>query len=122
MTSENGAETEDEEDEGNDEEWDRDRWTSRGAPVEVVYVGGDVPPPEENADLPYFSPERAHLLLQGFYGDFVHHNYGSHLDGGVADNAIYKPRCLQVDSQLGSWYAMPSGALGRRFTAILVAE
>ena len=82
MTSENGAETEDEEDEGNDEEWDRDRWTSRGAPVEVVYVGGDVPPPpEENADLPYFTSERAHLLFQGFYGDFPHHNNGPPVQG-----------------------------------------
>ena len=45
-------------------------------------------PLEENADLPDFAPERAHLLLQEVYGDFPHHNDRSHLDGGVADNAI----------------------------------
>ena len=37
---------------------------------------GDVPPPEENAYLPGFCPENAHLLLQGVYGDFLHHNDG----------------------------------------------
>ena len=50
---------------------------------------GDVPPPEENVDLPDFTPERAHLLLQEFCGDFPHHNYESHMDGGVAYNAIW---------------------------------
>ena len=50
------------------------------------------PPPEENADLPNFTPERAHLLLQGVYGDFPYHNNGSHLDGGVMDGAIWQ-RC-----------------------------
>ena len=44
--------------------------------------GGDMPPPEENADLPGFTPECAHLFLHGFYGDFLHHNDGSHLDRG----------------------------------------
>ena len=46
-------------------------------------------PPEENADLPYFTPECGHLLLQGVYGDILHHNNWSHLDGGVADEAIW---------------------------------
>ena len=71
----------------NEEEGDRDGEPPRGAPVEVARVGGDVPPPEENTDLPGFHPERAHLLLQGVYGDFLHHNNGLHLDGGISDNA-----------------------------------
>ena len=50
--------------------------------------GVGVPPPEENADLPEFVPEHAHLLLQGVYVDYPHHNYGSYLDRGVMDNAI----------------------------------
>ena len=29
---------------------------------------------EKNADLLEFTPERAHILLQGVYGDFPHHN------------------------------------------------
>ena len=39
------------------------------------------PPQEDDADLPDFNPECAHLLLQGVYGDFLYHNYGSHLGG-----------------------------------------
>ena len=49
--------------------------------------GGCAPPPEENADLLDFTPEHTHLLLQGVYGDFPHHNDGSHLNRGVTDNA-----------------------------------
>ena len=69
---------------------DRDRYreTPRGAQVEVVRVGGGVPPREENSDHPDFTPERAHLLLQKVYGDFPHQNNRSHLDGVVADDAL----------------------------------
>ena len=51
--------------------------------------GGGLPPPEENSDLPEFTPEHSHLLLQGVCGDFPHHNDGTHLDWGVADDAIW---------------------------------
>ena len=55
-------------------------------------VGGMPPPPEEHADFPGFTPERAHLLLREIYRDFPHHNDGSHLDRGVANDAIWQ-RC-----------------------------
>ena len=64
-------------------------WANEGGAVEVTRVGGDATPPEENADLPGFTPEDAHLLLQGVYGDFPHHNDGSHLDGGFADDPAW---------------------------------
>ena len=38
--------------------------TPRGATGEVIRIGGDFPPPEENTDLPDFTPECAHLLLR----------------------------------------------------------
>ena len=76
---ESGAETEAEEDEeGNVEEGGRYGETPRGASVEVICVGEAVPPPEENADLRGFTPEFAHLLLKGVYGDFPHHNNKLH--------------------------------------------
>ena len=81
-----------------------------------------MPPPEENADLPDFTPERAHLLLQEVYGNFPHHNVGSHLDGGVADVALWKIHWHRLAAQTASWYATPTGAVGRRFTAILDVE
>ena len=73
-------------------------------------------------DLPEFHPEHAHLLLQEVYGDFLHHNDGSHLDEGIADNAVWQLCWRRLAAQSASWYATPSGAVGRRFMAILAAE
>ena len=61
-------------------------------------------------------------LLQGVYGDFPHHNDGSHLDGGIADVAAWQRLCCRLAAQSASWYATPSGAVGRHLTAILAAE
>ena len=85
-------------------------------------MGVGVPSLEENADLPEFTPERAHLLLHGVYGDFPHHNNGSHLEGGVVDDALCQYCWRWIAAQSASWYDTPSGALGRRFTSILAAE
>ena len=64
--------------------------------------GGYVSLPEENTDLPDFTPEIVHLLLQGVYGDYPHHNYGSHLDEGVADDTILKHCWRRLDAQSAS--------------------
>ena len=72
--------------------------------------------------MPDFTPKRAHLLFHEVYGDFPHHNDWSHLDGGVADNALWQRRLRRIAVKLANWYATPTGALGRRFTAILAAE
>ena len=84
--------------------------------------GGDATPTEENTDLLGFTPEHAHLLLQGVYGDFPHHNNGSHLDGGIANNTAWQRRWRRLAAKSASWYATPSGAVGRRFTTIMAAE
>ena len=81
--------------------------------------GGKCPPPEENTDLPDFIPERVHLLLHGVYGDFPHHNDGSHLDGGFVDNAIWKRFWSWLAAQSASWYSTPYEAVRRQLTAIL---
>ena len=62
----------------------------QGGPQSRSNAGGGAIPPEENADLLGFTPERVHMLLQGFYGDFPHHNDGSHLDGVIADDAAWQ--------------------------------
>ena len=111
-----------EEDKVNEEEGYRYIDTSRGAPVEVVIVGGGMSLPEENADLPDFTPELAHLFLRVVYGDFLHQNDGSHLDGGVVDDAIWQRCWRRLAVKLAVWYATPSGAVGNRFMAILAAE
>ena len=85
-------------------------------------MGVEATSPEENADLPGFTSEHAHLLLQGVYGDLLHHNDGSHLDGGIADDAAWQRRWRRLTAQSVSWYAMPYGAVGRQFTGILATE
>ena len=61
-------------------------------------------------------------MLQVVYGDFPHHNDGSHLDEEFTDDTIWQRRWCWLAAQSASWYATPSGAVGRRFTAILAAE
>ena len=78
---------EEQEPEGAEEGEEEEEDTPRGGAVKVTRVGRDATPPEENAYLPGFTPDRAHLFLRGVYGDFRHHNDGSHLDGGIADDA-----------------------------------
>ena len=53
--SESGYKTEAEE-EGVNKEGDRDEDNPREAPLEVICMGGSLPPPEENTDLPDFNP------------------------------------------------------------------
>ena len=99
---------------------DRNGETPRGETEDVIRVGGGLaPPPKENADLSEFTPERAHILFQEVYGAFPCHNKGSYLDGGVEENAIWQRRWRRLAAQSASWYATPTGAVGRRFTAIL---
>ena len=39
--------------------------------------------------------------------------------GGIADDAAWQHRWCRLAAQSASWYATPSGAVGRHFTAIL---
>ena len=94
----------------------------RGPQWRSLVWGGNSTPLEENADLPGFHPESAHLLLQGVYGYFPHHNDRSHLDGGITDGAAWQRRWRRIAAQSASWYATPFGAVGHRFMAILVAK
>ena len=47
-------------------------------------------PQEEGAYLPEFNPKRVHLLLREVYGNFPNNNYGSHLERGVPEDAVWK--------------------------------
>ena len=67
--------------------------------------------------MPGFAPECAHLLFLGVYGYFLHHNKKLHLDGAVPDESIWQRCWRRLAAPLASWYAMPSGTVGHRFTA-----
>ena len=60
-------------------------------------------------------------MLVGVYGDHIHYNDRTHLDGGVADAALWKRLWKKLSAQLASWYATPPGIVGRRFTVLLSA-
>ena len=85
--------------------------------------GGGLPPPQRKTQVYLTSQWNVRTCCwREVYGEFPHHNYGSHLDGGVADDIIWQHcwRCLA--SQSSSWYATPTGAVGSRFTSILAVE
>ena len=90
--------------------------------IRICLCYGVNAPQEKGEYLLYFTLEFAQLLLQEIYGDFLHHNDGLHLDGVIADNAAWQRRLRRLAAQSAIWYATPSGAVGRRFTAILAAE
>ena len=98
-----GEEMEEDEEADIEEEEDRYGETPRGAPLEVIRMGGGVPPLKENADLLDFTSDRTHLLLQEFYGDFPHQNDGLHLGGGVADDVIWHRCWSWLAAQSASW-------------------
>ena len=81
-----------------------------------------MPPPEEYANFPGVTHKRAHQVLQGVYGDFLHHNDEAHLDGEISNDALWQHCWGRLAAQSTSWYVMPSGGVRRRFTAILAAE
>ena len=45
---------------------------------------------EEGADLQGFIPAQVYQLLVNMYGDHRHHNYETHLDRGMYNNAIWQ--------------------------------
>ena len=84
--------------------------------------GGASPSTEEGADLQGFTPAREHLLFQEVYGDFPNHNDGTHLSGGVPENATRKICWRRLAAQSDSYYSTTPGKVGGRFTAVLAAE
>ena len=46
------------------------------------------PSTEEGKDPQEFNPVKAHLFLREVYGDSPHNNDGTHLAGGVPDDAM----------------------------------
>ena len=77
---------------------------------------------DEGTDLQGFTHARAHLSLCEFYGDFPHHNYGTHLARGFPDDAVWKSCWVRLAAQSASWYSTPPGKVGRRFTAVLAVK
>jgi hypothetical protein len=78
--------------------------------------------PDAGADKAGYMPTPADRQLDSVYGDHVHGNDGSHLDGGTADDLRWQRRWRRMVQASPARYSVPKGAVGRRFLAILTSE
>jgi hypothetical protein len=84
--------------------------------------GEDKPHEREDGDVPRSSLSDADQKMDKVYGDHVHQNPGTHLSGGIANNAPWQERWLRLVSVLSHAYGVPSGAVGKRFVERVVEE
>ena len=87
----------------------------------------EVPPgpeiiPDTDADLPGYLVTEADRLLDTVLGDHVHDNDGTHLRGGIANDAIWQRRWKRMAQLATTRYQVPPGKVGRRFITVLVHE
>jgi hypothetical protein len=79
-------------------------------------------PPEVGADLPGYIITPADALLNSVYGDHVHPNDGTHLDGACQTDRLWQRLWLRMVQLAPTRYAVPKGAVGRRFLHRLTLE
>ena len=76
----------------------------------------------ENGDVPGYTPNPEDLRLREVYGDWVHENPGTHLDGVVADNSAWQAWWRGLAVMPSRRYDAPSGKFGRWFIGMLGAD
>ena len=83
-------------------------------------------PPEDgegtSGDVPGYQPTPEDLHLREVYGDWVHANPGTHLDGGVRDDSAWQAWWRDLAVMPLRHYDAPSGKVGRRFVGTLGKE
>ena len=62
------------------------------------------------------------LRLWEVYGDWVHGNLGTHLDGGITEDGAWQGWWRDLAVTPAQHYEAPSGKVGRRFVNVLVRE
>eukprot|EP00978_Attheya_sp_CCMP212_P030174 scaffold109998_cov63-Attheya_sp.AAC.3 len=73
-------------------------------------------------DLPNQVPTDTDRKLMGVYGDYVHQNDGTHLDGGIAYDKIWQARWQKLVALPIKRYDAPGGHVGRQFIEVLADE
>ena len=73
-------------------------------------------------NVPGYVPTPKDLHLREVYGDWVHGNPGTHLDGGVTDDSAWQAWWRDLAVSPLRRYDAPSGKFGRRFVGTLGAE
>ena len=73
-------------------------------------------------DDPGYTPTPEDLHLREAYGDWVHTNPGTHLEGGIREDSVWQAWWRELAFMPSRRYAAPSGRVGRRFVRTLGAE
>ena len=76
----------------------------------------------ESGDVPRYVPTPEDLRLREVYGDWVHGNPGTHLDGGIAEDGKWQGWWRDREFTPSRCYKAPSGKVGRRSVNVLVRE
>ena len=79
-------------------------------------------PSQLTGDTPGHVPTEVDLKLKEVYGDYLHQNDGTHLDGGIQDDAVWQERWKKLVGLPAQRYQAPGGAVGRRFVRNLTQE
>lgn len=78
--------------------------------------------PNEGADEADYVVTAADQLLDSVYGDHAHKNAGTHLNGGVLDDARWQRLWKRAVSISPNRYKVPQRQVGRKFLGALVRE
>jgi len=73
-------------------------------------------------DLPGAVISEVDRKMDEVYGDHVHQNPGTHLDGGISDDKKWQEYWSRLVVYPTQTYDSPSGSVGRRFTSLLADE
>ena len=76
----------------------------------------------KKGDEPGYNLTPEDLRLREVYVEWVHANPGTHLDGGISDDAKWQAWWRDLVVMPSRRYDAPSGKVGRRFVGMLGAE
>ena len=74
------------------------------------------------SDLPGYQTTDVDQKLYEVYGDYIHQNDGTHLDGGIENNDEWAEQWRRLVSLPQKTYDVPKGKVGRKFTTLLAVE
>ena len=70
---------------------------------------------DEGADLPGYTATQADQLIKSVYGDHIHQNDATHLDGGISDDSLWQSYWRQLVGLPLKQYRVPNNSTGRAF-------
>jgi hypothetical protein len=104
--------------------WDKSNCTNRDMeqPTPVATPDDEVQDVMPVSDLPGATISPADLMLMKVYGDYLHQNDGTHLDGGIKEDGTWQERWRKLIALPTQHYDAPNGTMGHRFVRILTEE